>query len=105
VKALLQGATVVVVLGLLALLVWKVTHQDKAAKAGQAAAAFHLSRLDGPGKLQLASYKGKVVVLNFWASWCGPCKDEAPRLEAAWERYRDQGAVVVRGGAPDFCLD
>ena len=45
----------------------------------------------GTGKLSLASLRGKVVVLNFWASWCAPCKSEAPRLEAAWQRYRGDG--------------
>jgi cytochrome c biogenesis protein CcmG, thiol:disulfide interchange protein DsbE len=104
-KLVLQGLTVAVVLGLLALLVWKVTHEDDAAKVGDAAPAFHLSRLDAPGKLALASYRGKVVVLNFWASWCAPCKQEAPRLEAAWKRYRQQGVVVVGVDAQDFSGD
>jgi cytochrome c biogenesis protein CcmG/thiol:disulfide interchange protein DsbE len=105
----LQGLTVLVVLGLLGLLIWKVAHQDKGVKLGGGrtppAPGFALTRLDTPGKLDLASLRGKVVVLNFWASWCVPCKSEAPRLEAAWRRYRGQGVVVVGVDAQDFTGD
>jgi cytochrome c biogenesis protein CcmG, thiol:disulfide interchange protein DsbE len=107
----LQGLSVAVVAGLLGLLVWKVVHQDKGvanelAKGRRPAAPhFDLSRLDGTGKLSLASLRGKVVVLNFWASWCAPCKSEAPRLEAAWKQYRGDGVVVVGVDAQDFSGD
>jgi cytochrome c biogenesis protein CcmG/thiol:disulfide interchange protein DsbE len=105
----LQGLTVLVVLGLLGLLIWKVAHQDKGVKLGGGrtppAPGFALTRLDTPGKLDLASLRGKVVVLNFWASWCAPCKSEAPRLEAAWRKYRKQGVVVVGVDAQDFTGD
>jgi cytochrome c biogenesis protein CcmG/thiol:disulfide interchange protein DsbE len=105
----LQGVTVCVVAGLLGLLIWKVAHQDKGVKLGGGktppAPAFALSRLDAPGKLALGSLRGKVVVLNFWASWCAPCKSEAPRLEAAWRRYRRKGVVVVGVDAQDFSGD
>jgi cytochrome c biogenesis protein CcmG/thiol:disulfide interchange protein DsbE len=43
----------------------------------------------------LADFRGKVVVLNFWAGWCLPCKDEAPELQSAWEYYESQNADVV----------
>jgi cytochrome c biogenesis protein CcmG/thiol:disulfide interchange protein DsbE len=109
VKHGLQAVTVAVVLGLLGLLIWKVAHQEKGVKLGGGktppAPQFALSRLDAPGKLKLASLRGKVVVLNFWASWCAPCKSEAPRLEAAWRRYRGQGVVVIGVDAQDFSGD
>ena len=61
---------------------------DRGARARRrpAAPAFTLPRLDGDGELSLASLRGKAVVVNFWASWCVPCKEEAPLLEQASER-------------------
>jgi thiol-disulfide isomerase/thioredoxin len=46
------------------------------------------SDLTGKKTVDVASYKGKVVVLNFWGSWCAPCRDEAPGLQASSEKYR-----------------
>lgn len=100
-KVAAQGAALALVVGLFALLVWKVATQDEGAapKLGRGetppAPAFHLDRLDRPGKLSLAAYRGRPVVLNFWASWCIPCKQEAPLLESTWKRYRDRGLVVL----------
>src|ERR687887_2506717 len=107
----LQALTVAVVAGLLGLLIWKIAHQNGGAASELAkgksppAPRFVLPRLDAQGKLALASLRGKVVVLNFWASWCNPCKSEAPRLEAAWRRWRSQGVVVVGVDAQDFSGD
>ena len=82
--------------GILAsLLVWKLTHQTPPPKVGARAPAFSLPRLDGGGDVSLASLRGKTVVLNFFASWCSPCKHEAPDLESLWRRYRSQGVVVL----------
>jgi cytochrome c biogenesis protein CcmG, thiol:disulfide interchange protein DsbE len=46
-------------------------------------------------QLQLSDLRGKVVVLNVWASWCKPCEQEAPELEAAWQYYKDQDFVLI----------
>jgi cytochrome c biogenesis protein CcmG/thiol:disulfide interchange protein DsbE len=82
--------------GLLAgLLLWKLTHQPPAPRVGQRAPAFSLQRLNGAETVSLTSLRGKVVVLNFFASWCLPCKREAPALEKVWRDYRSQGVVVL----------
>ena len=49
----------------------------------------------------LADYRGKVVVLNFWASWCGPCRDESPLLDRWHRRMKDRGGVVLGVDALD----
>ena len=61
----------------------------------QAAPALELPRLDGGGRASLADYRGKVVVLNFWASWCGPCRDESPLLDRWHGRMRERGGIVL----------
>ena len=50
---------------------------------------------DGKATVKLADYRGKVVFLNFWATWCPPCLEEMPAMQRVYERYRDRGLVVV----------
>jgi peroxiredoxin len=55
---------------------------------------FTLKSLDG-GNLRLEEYRGQVVLINFWASWCGPCRQEMPLLDRLHHRYEDTGFAVL----------
>jgi cytochrome c biogenesis protein CcmG/thiol:disulfide interchange protein DsbE len=104
-KLAAQLAALAGVAGLLALLVWKLSHQENAPPVGSVAPAFTLRRLDGAGKVSLAAYRGRPVVLNFWASWCTPCKGEAAVLERDWTRYRGRGVKFLGVDYHDLTTD
>ena len=105
VRVVAQVAALACVAGMLALLVWKLTHQQHAPPVGAQAPAFSLTRLDGGGSVSLAQFRGHPVVLNFWASWCNPCKAEAAVLERDWLRYRSRGVVFVGIDYHDLASD
>ena len=77
------------------------TSLDSAVKQGKRppapAANVSLPSLDGSTSTSLAQLRGKVVVLNFWASWCDPCRAEAPVLERAQQRLKRTGQGTVLG--------
>jgi cytochrome c biogenesis protein CcmG/thiol:disulfide interchange protein DsbE len=113
-------AVICVLLALIALLAYGLAQNepdrgvDEALARGQREPApeLELPRLGGGGNASLADYRGQIVVLNFWASWCKPCKDESPLLERWHRRMRDQGGTVlgvdmldVTGDAQDFIAE
>jgi peroxiredoxin len=63
-------------------------------KVGAMAPDFSLPAQDGKS-VALSSYRGKTVLLNFWATWCGPCQQEMPSLEALYQRFKNRGFVIV----------
>jgi cytochrome c biogenesis protein CcmG/thiol:disulfide interchange protein DsbE len=67
----------------------------RAVTVGKPAPQFTADKLDGSGTLSLADHGGKVIVLNFFASWCPPCKVENPALIRVWERYRTSDVVLI----------
>ena len=69
--------------------------RSRTGTVGKPAPAFTLERLDGSGEVALADFSGKVVVVNFFASWCLPCTQENPTLVRVYERYRGSDVVLI----------
>lgn len=80
---------------LLVLLIWRIANQHAAPKVGALAPRFSLPYLTSSGTLNLATLRGRPIVLSFWASWCEPCKAEAPTLERLYKIYAKRGVVFV----------
>jgi len=68
--------------------------REAAARQHSAAPDFSLPQLNGQS-LQLSDYRGKVVLLDFWATWCTPCREEIPHLVELQRKYRDQGLQII----------
>ena len=64
-------------------------------EVGSPAPDFQLPALDGRGDVRLADYRGRPVIVNFWASWCNPCREEFPLLKQALREHRDQRLAVI----------
>jgi cytochrome c biogenesis protein CcmG/thiol:disulfide interchange protein DsbE len=89
-------AVVGVVVALVALLAYGLaSNEPDGGDAGDRAPELELPRLSGEGRGSLADYRGQVVVLNFWASWCDPCRDESPLLQRWHERIEKRGGTVL----------
>lgn len=64
-------------------------------KAGMRAPDFTLTEVTTGEQISLSQFKGQPVLVNFWATWCGPCRLEMPHLQDAYEEYQDQGFTVI----------
>jgi cytochrome c biogenesis protein CcmG, thiol:disulfide interchange protein DsbE len=106
-------AVLCVVVALVALLAYGLAQNEPDRGAEEALArgeretapALELPKLDGGGTGSLADYRGQVVVLNFWASWCKPCREESPMLDRWHRRMARRGGTVLGVDILDVTAD
>ena len=93
-KSVLIPMAFALVLALLGLLAWGLKKAQAGPVDSGLAPDFSLTGFDGR-KVTLSQLRGQVVIINFWASWCPPCREEAAYLEQTWRKYKDQGVVFI----------
>ena len=74
---------------------WSSSGEADPVVAGARAPAFTLPKVGAPGDVSMADLKGKVVLINFWATWCKPCEDEMPAMERLYRAVGQQGFELV----------
>jgi cytochrome c biogenesis protein CcmG, thiol:disulfide interchange protein DsbE len=79
---------------LLALLGWGLQARAGGPVEEGVAPDFSLTTFEGE-TITLSELRGQVVIINFWASWCPPCREEAAYLEATWRKYKDKGVIFI----------
>ncbi|MBI3739464.1 MAG: TlpA family protein disulfide reductase [Chloroflexi bacterium] len=86
--------TFAIVLALLGLLAWGLVQAQAGPRESGTAPDFTIIGFDGR-TVTLSELRGRVVIINFWASWCPPCREEAAYLEETWRKYKDEGVVFI----------
>jgi len=87
-------AAFAILLALLGLLAWGLKKAQAGPRDSGMAPDFTITDFDGR-TVTLSELRGEVVIINFWASWCPPCREEAAYLEETWRKYQDQGVVFI----------
>jgi cytochrome c biogenesis protein CcmG, thiol:disulfide interchange protein DsbE len=103
-KRALTPGTIVLLIGILAVVVVigvQLANQNATQPRSGPAPDFTIDLYTGDGSFTLSEQRGKFVVVNFWGSWCAPCRDEAPYLQAAHEDFQDRGVQIVGVGFRD----
>lgn len=89
-----RAAVFTVIFTLLVIVGWKLTKVTAAQVDSGAAPDFTLTSFTGE-TIRLSELRGQVVVINFWASWCPPCREEAAYLEQTWRKYQQEGVIFI----------
>jgi peroxiredoxin len=89
------------VVGAIGFALWSGQSVPDPVGRGSAAPGFTLSRIAGGGERSLASLRGQVVLLNFWATWCEPCEREMPAMQRLFEKLSPQGLQLVAVSVDD----
>jgi thiol-disulfide isomerase/thioredoxin len=94
-RGLLAGAGAVVAAGGALTLAIRTSTRHPAQDGTERAPDFSVAALDGRAHYQLADFSGKVLLLNFWATWCAPCRVEMPWLARTYARFRSEGFSIL----------
>ncbi len=89
-----RAALGLLVVALLGLILAQACTPSSGVNVGELAPDFTLVDLEG-NQVTLSDFRGKTVFLNFWATWCPPCRAEMPEMEAVYQEYKDKGVVVI----------
>ncbi|MFP4322177.1 MAG: TlpA family protein disulfide reductase [Anaerolineales bacterium] len=80
---------------MIGVVLWAIYDNSRGGLEGGPAPEFTLPLIGAEGEFDLAEHRGNVVVINFWGSWCPPCRAEAPMLQSAYADYQSEGVVFV----------